>query len=169
MSPSFSTNRALLTITFFVLLIIGAGIGIKIAHSQLLWREAETDLKVVYEALERCENRHGSLPVLAFYPTDPLAGEDSVRFALSRYVIDPSVFVSPGGHSLIRSTGLTYVWNTKYNGRRLGAFDPPQWVLMDIQGVDQAIPKAHRFGYAALFSDGTVRRLDESPFNPEDI
>ena len=83
--------------------------------------------------------------------------------------VDLNVFVSPVGHREIQRTGLTYIWNPNLNRQRLGSLKPPQWVLTDIQALDKGVRKAHRFGYATLFSDGSVRNLDESPFRLQEL
>lgn len=165
MSVRLSTNKCILFL--LVLCVVGAGIayGMYALKQSHTWNQVRQDLENIHKALGSYEHRNGSLPELALYPSDPLSGEDSIRFALSRYMFDPGAFVSPGGHGDIRRTGLTYIWNTELNGGRLSAFDPPVWVLMDIQAVDPNVHPAHSWGYTVLYSDGTVEKAEESPFD----
>ena len=165
MKPRVSTNKVLLLLlTLMVLLGLGT-FGVHFARAHYNWKAVAQDLENIYQALGSYEHRNGSLPELALYPSEPLMGEDSIRFALSRYIIDPNVFVSPLGHQAIRRTGLTYIWNPELNGSRLTAFEDPVWVLMDVQAVDPNVRRAHRSGYAVLYSDGRVERVSDSPFN----
>jgi hypothetical protein len=169
MATKEANNRFIIIGISIAVLVVLMWVGIHLVQNHYNWKRTVDDLERVYDALERYEDRNGSLPILSLYPADPLTGEDSIRFVLARYLVDLNVFVSPVGHREIQRTGLTYIWNPNLNRQRLGSFDSPQWVLTDIQALDADIKKAHRFGYVTLFSDGSVRKLDKSPFRLADF
>lgn len=157
-------NRSIVIGISLLVVVLGVWVSTVALQNRRYWNQTVDDLKQIYAGLERYENRTGSLPILSLYPSDPLTGEDSIRFVLARYLVDLDVFVSPVGRKEIQRMGLTYIWNPALNRQRLASFDTPQWVLTDIQALDHKVKKAHRFGYATLFSDGSVRKLTESPF-----
>lgn len=158
-----SPNRSVMLLLAGVSLLFLMVQAYRSSVRSLRLSRAELGLSHVYEALDRYEARNGVLPVLAFYPEDVFGGADSIRELMSRYLIDGNDLVSPGAHPILRRTGLTYVWNTAFNGKSIPREGDAQWLLIDIQALEPLAPRAHQKGYLCLFSDGTIRLLDSGP------
>jgi len=113
----------------------------------------------IYQALEVYEMSHGAMPRLAFYPEQPLSDIESICVALEAYGLEPETWVCPGSHRVIANTGLSYIWNTRLNGRSLRSFREPQWLLAEIHALAPDVPRPH-LGYCnVLFTDGSIQRV----------
>lgn len=117
------------------------------------------NLTRIFEALEIHEMTHGALPHLAFYPAEPLTDTESICIVLEAYGIDPSTWICPSAPDVMTGTGLTYIWNTRLNGRSLRNLGERQWMLMELHGLDQTLPGPHFRSCNVLFTDGTVERV----------
>ena len=132
-------------------------------------RAAETclaQLKQIYSAIGLYEFDGGRLPSLAFYPEQPRQDPNGIREALKKFGADPRLFLCPGTPALVRDTGLSYVWNVSLNGRSLKDIRDPVWMLVEVNALDEQIPRPHWGRYHILYTDGRVV-LSEAP--PEDL
>lgn len=113
----------------------------------------------IYRALEVYEMSHGTLPRLAFYPEEPNSDLDSMSVTLEAYGLEPSTWICPSSHEIIANTGLSYIWNTRLNGRKLRDAAEPQWLIAEINALSPDVPRPH-LGYCnVLFTDGSVKRV----------
>lgn len=119
----------------------------------------DSNLKKVFRALELYEVDRGSLPTLAYFPSDPQNDADSIVVALESYGADSHICVCPAMHSVLRELGLTYIWNAALSGQHLHRNGPPVWVLVEMTAINSDLPTPHLGHYNVLFSDGTVRRV----------
>ena len=121
------------------------------------------NLNQIYLALELFELNKGYLPTLDFYPTDPMGDDSSIRNAITSYGVKPQHCLCPSSPGIVIQQGLSYVWNTKMNKRKLSDVDEPHWLLMDIQSVHEEVNGPHLGGVHILYTDGSIHRSDEIP------
>ena len=150
----------LLTMCIFAVVGVIYYVLIQISYSV----RCSDQLTRIYQALELFEMDRGSLPQLAYFPDEPLTDPDSIRVVLEEYGVDPQIWVCPTANSLISNLGMSYVWNTKLNGKNLRSFDERQWVLIEINALSPDVPTPHIGYYNVLFTDGTVERIRD-PIN----
>lgn len=151
----------ILTVTVLIALI-ATGIYYYI-HQQMLARECAANLRRIYAALELYEIDRGTLPRLAFFPDDPKQDPDSIVVALTPYGTTPDVYLCPTAPLSHRELGLTYLWNTRLNGRKIPRSSNPEWMMVEINALSDEVPASHVGHYNVLFTDGTVRREKDPP------
>ncbi|HMO52334.1 MAG TPA: hypothetical protein PKE26_14240 [Kiritimatiellia bacterium] len=116
-------------------------------------------LRRIFQALELYEMTHGALPRLAFFPDEPMTDADSLRVVLEAYGLDSEVWICPSSHPAIAQTGMSYVWNTRLNGRNLRDLAERQWMLVEINALSPDVPTPHLGYYNVLYTDGKVERI----------
>jgi len=126
-------------------------------------RECEQHLHQIYLALEWYQAQHGELPHLAMYPAEKYAPDSLIR-CLKDMGFPEELALCPESARLIRERGVSYLWNPRLNGLRLGSV-PRTWMLVEINALEpQTYPKPHFGAYQVLFTDGTVRRTKRPPW-----
>jgi prepilin-type processing-associated H-X9-DG protein len=141
-----------------------------------------SNLRQVGQLLTMYHLDNGHYPKAAFYPKDPLAGNDSIRVLLagkskSSGAALPSrglpgglggriagaagggtgsLFVSNGVPADLQKKGLTYVYNDAIAGKKSIASPSKTWVLIDMTCVSPKVAPPYRGGYNVLFADGRV-------------
>ena len=151
----------ILTATVLIALI-AAGIYYYV-RQQMLARECAAHLRRIYAALELYEIDRGTLPRLAFFPDDPKQDPDSIVVALTPYGTTPDIYICPTAPSPHRELGLTYLWNTRLNGRKIPRASTPEWMLVEINALSDGVPASHMGYYNVLLTDGTVHREKDPP------
>jgi len=122
-------------------------------------KDCEANLKRIYRSLELYEVDRGSLPSLAYFPADPINDPDSLLVALESYGADSRSCVCPALHPVLRDMGLTYIWNSALNGRRIPREGKPVWLLVEMTAINEELPTPHLGHYNVLYSDGSVKRV----------
>ncbi len=140
-----------------------AAVGWHVTRQVMMRKHCKRNLYAIYNALELYEIDRGTLPRLAFFPDRPHTDPDSPLVVLRPYCSDASVFVCPAAPPHYRETGLTYIWNTALNGRKLRGMDPPVWILTELQALSDSVPAPHLGVYNVLYTDGHVRKMRVPP------
>lgn len=144
-------------------LVITVGIVLSVLYYFLVQvrrgKECEANLLKIYRALELYELDRGELPALAYYPDDPKEDPDSLRVVLESYGVDAISSVCPSAPASIAETGLSYIWNSALNGKKMPRSGEPVWLLVDITGLSVDVPAPHLRRYNVLYSDGRVRKV----------
>lgn len=157
------TITKLLALGVCILLVVGIMYLALMASTRTL--TCQENLTRIYQALETYELAHGSLPRLAFLAAEPLSDPESLCVVLESYGLTPEHFICPAAHPLIAETGLTYIWNTRLNGRSMQDFYEKQWMLVEINAIAPDIAGPHFGACNVLFTDGSVERIR----NPADL
>lgn len=124
----------------------------------------EQQLKKIYEYLVLYELDNGGLPKFELYPEDPVENPDSLINRLSQIPgFDPDWLICPSAPAIIKTRGITYLWNTALNQSSLSYRDEVTWVLVDMQALVDKIPGPHFGSYHILYSDGRVERSPTPP------
>lgn len=123
----------------------------------------EAQLESMYLALEFYEMDNGLLPDLAYFPSRPKEGANSLVQVLKPYGLQPESCVCPAAGALLAEQGLTYIWNADMSGKRLGARNNPTWLLIEIQALSARIKRPHFNAVHVLYTDGHIRKLKEIP------
>jgi prepilin-type processing-associated H-X9-DG protein len=147
----------LLALTLAILLVVGVMYLVLVVSTHTL--TCQDNLTRIYQALETYELAHGALPRLAFYPEEPLSDPESICVALEAYGLTPTTFICPSVHHLVARTGLTYIWNTRLNGRSMQDFYEKQWMLVEINAISTEVGCPHFGSCNVLFTDGSVERI----------
>ena len=151
---------------FLVVMLVGGCIAlmsVAVLRSIHAQRACELNLNRIYTALEQYEDEFGALPIMAYYPTDVRLDPESLHKVLEDYGLGLTNCVCPATASILRETGITYVWNTQANGKPLHSLEPPQWILVEMNVLSAKVPAPHRGRYNVLYSDGEVRREAQRP------
>ena len=119
----------------------------------------QANLRTLYRAMEMYEMERGALPKLSFFPDNPTEDLDSLRVVLESHGASGTACLCPSGPASLRELGLTYVWNTQLNGRKIHRGGERTWMLMDIQALSPDVPAPHLRRYHVLYSDGQVDRI----------
>jgi prepilin-type processing-associated H-X9-DG protein/prepilin-type N-terminal cleavage/methylation domain-containing protein len=124
-------------------------------------------------------------PKAAFYPKDPLAGDDSLRVILTGKKVKATpgagrlpgragaalggggdgTWICPGLPEGLQKKGLSFVYNDTIGGKRRVTAPSRTWVLIELSCVSKKAPMPHPAGYNILFADGhviTSRKLPKS-------
>jgi prepilin-type processing-associated H-X9-DG protein len=121
--------------------------------------ECADHLRRIYHAMEMYETDRGTLPHLAFFPDNPEEDPDSLRTVLESYGVDGNVAACPAVADVLAELGLTYVWNTELNGRKLPGEGQRTWMLVDLNALSPDVPAPHMGRYNVLYTDGKVERV----------
>lgn len=158
MSPPAAIHfRRLLILALGILAMLGVLMLGMITANQAV--HCSYNLKRIYQALDLYEMHNGSLPVMAFYPSEPFSDPASIRVVLETYGPDERTWTCPAIHTLIKQTGLSYVWNTDLNGASLRNNSGRKWMLVELNALSREVDRPH-FGYCnVLFTDGSVERI----------
>jgi prepilin-type processing-associated H-X9-DG protein len=131
-------------------------------QSEANLQKCQGSLKHLYQLLRKYETAHGSLPKAAFYPDQPLTGEDSLYVQLGEEA-RPFLLCPSAGPDFAKLGWPNYIWNDALGGQKLAAIAKPEetWLLMDFVAPHEWLVSAgyagHRGGVNVLFADGTVR------------
>ena len=126
-------------------------------------RACEQNLRSLYAAFELYELDKGRIPTLAFYPTSPSDGKDSLMVVLRPYGVRPEFCVCPKSPTIVKINGLSYIWNVALNNLPLPDKEGTVWMLMEIQALSEKIPGPHLNGYQILYTDGHIERSRTIP------
>jgi len=122
------------------------------------------NLEKIYEYLTLYERDNGRLPTFELYPEDPEGNLESLSNRLGEFSnFDPEWLICPASPELLKSHGITYLWNTALNQSSLSYRDEITWVLVDIQALVDDVPGPHFGTYHILYSDGRVERSASPP------
>jgi len=121
------------------------------------------NLRSVYDAVRRYDEKRASLPDLAFFPSDVRRDLDSLLVVLEPHGLREAQCVCPSADRVLAETGITYVWNVSLNGRSLSSLEIPVWMMVEINALSASVPATHRGGYHVLYSDGRVEREINPP------
>jgi hypothetical protein len=151
----------------FILLMLGSllwllnRLNVELGHADT----CEKQLKEIYEVLNRYEQQHGRLPALEMFPGNPEESESSLLQVLASFGVAPETAVCPACHPVLREHGLTYLWNPALNhgSIRDDSKAEPQWMLVDMQALDDRIRGPHFGSYHILYTDGRVERSARPP------
>lgn len=149
-----------------------------------------SNLRQIGQMLVMYQMDNKSYPKAAFYPTDPLNGDDSIRVILAgkggKAEVKSSgggvggiagralgaagggndvgsMFVSAALPAPLQEKGLTYVYNDAIAGKRSIANPSATWVLIDMTCVSAEVPPPYRNGYNVLMADGRVITTKKLP------
>ena len=155
-------GRIISVALLFVMLAAGiaGSFYVMTAHSKER-KACDANLKKIYHALELYEVDRGSMPSLAYFPTDPQADADSLSVVLESYGADARACVCPAMHAVLREMGLTYIWNSSLNGKRIPRGGDPVWLLVEMSAISEDLPAPHLGHFNVLFSDGSVRHISD--------
>ncbi len=128
-------------------------------HALRMSFECQANLRTLYRALELYEMERGSLPKLAFYPDEPTEDTDSLRVVLEPFGATGAAARCPCAPANLKEVGLSYIWNTRLNGRKMPKGEEREWMLVEVQALSSDVPAPHWGAYHALFSDGKVERI----------
>ncbi len=159
-------RNGLTLVEILVVLMLAAAVVAVIgffARQQMLRKHCAANLRAIYAALEMHEIERGTLPRLAFYPDDPKQDGDSPLVVLRPYRAGTDVYVCPSAPSSLAAAGLTYVWNVRLNGKKLRGPGPPEWMLVEMNALSDAVPPPHLGRYNILYTDGRVVASKEPP------
>lgn len=157
------TVTKLAALTVAILTVVAMIYFVLIASAKTL--ACQENLNRIYQSLEMYELAHGSLPRLAFYAEEPLSDPESICVALESYGLTPETFICPSAHALVAETGLTYIWNTRLNGRSMQEFYEKQWMLVEIEAISSEVSGPHFGSCQVLYTDGSIERAR----NPADV
>lgn len=158
--PAFSPLRLLLLSVFLVLVALAIYVRQGLLTMDV---QCEENLRSVFGALDRYENEWGRLPELAFFPEHLEESRDSLLNVLRRYGVTDLHCICPAMPANVQRSGITYVWNTRLNGRQRAALESPTWMLVEISALNPELPRPHAGGYQVLYTDGSVRRSPAPP------
>jgi len=157
-SPSHrNTITKLVILASLILLLVGVMYLVLIASSKTL--ACRENLARIYQSLEMYELAHGSLPRLAFFAEEPRSDSESICVVLESYGLSPETFVCPSAHPLVAKTGLSYIWNTRLNGRSMQDFYEKQWMLVEIEAISLDVNFPHFGACQVLYTDGSIERM----------
>ena len=157
-------RRTTVRIGLGIALAAGAGgVVVSLARSAREERQCIENLQSVYDAVHRYDEKHASLPDLAFFPGDVRRDLDSLLVVLEPHGLREPQCVCPGADPVLAETGITYVWNVSLNGRRLSSLEIPVWMMVEINVLSPSVPATHRGGYHVLYTDGRVEREVNPP------
>lgn len=145
-----------------LLVLLGAG-GYTILLAEMGARQCIQNLRHIYLALELYELDHGTLPHMAFYPDDAWHSPDSMLVVLDPYAITSEIGICPGSHDIVRTHGLSYIWNANLNGRKLHEQDPETWVVTKLSALSDQVPAPHLGRYITLYANGHIARSRRPP------
>lgn len=158
--PASRSGRVLLKVLALIAVCLVALAVIYYVLIQVARGKACADhLRTIYHALEMYETDRGTLPQLAFFPDSPEEDPDSLRTVLESYGVDGNVALCPAVHRSLSDLGLTYVWNTRLNGKKLPGPDARTWMLVELNALSPEVPAPHLGRYNVLYTDGKVERV----------
>ena len=149
------------------------------------------NLRQIGQMLMMYQMDNRAYPKAAFYPKDPLNGDDSIRVILAGKGGSANVkstggsglgglagriggasgggvggmFVASAMPAALQEKGLTYVYNDAIAGKKNIANPSKTWVLIDMTCVSPDVAPPYRNGYNVLMADGrviTTKRLPDS-------
>jgi prepilin-type processing-associated H-X9-DG protein len=126
-------------------------------------QQCERNMARIYLALEMYEIDRGTLPALAFFPNDPQHDSDSLPVALKKYGVSGEMCICPALPPVLRELGITYVWNTRMNGKKLHEPGVRDWMLVEVNALSDQIGPPHLGQYNVLYTDGRVERTPRLP------
>jgi hypothetical protein len=152
--------QSLMMLLTIALLVAGSYF---VLRQQAMARQCQDNLRVIYMALEMYEIERGHLPNLSFFPDNPADDNDSLMVELGRFGVTPRSCVCPATPAPHRELGLTYIWNTKVNGKQLQAPGERTWLLVELGALSDELPAPHFGCYHVLYSDGKIERSRVAP------
>lgn len=126
--------------------------------------QCEEQLKKIYQYLSLYERENGRLPSFELYPEELRENQESLLNRLGTLPgFDSDWLVCPGAPAILKSQGITYLWNTSLNQSSLTLRKEITWVLVDMQALDDQVAGPHFGHYHILYTDGRVERSASPP------
>jgi len=126
-------------------------------------RFCKENLSKIYSALEQYEADHGRLPAIAFFPEDVLADSESLCRVLETYGISPTNCICRATAIPLRETGITYLWNSSVNRAPFYDLAPTDWLVTEVNAMNDAVPAPHNGEYHVLYANGEIREQEIPP------
>lgn len=154
--------RWLVLLAVVALLIVGALAARFFLEDLRCERLCREHLSQIYMALELYQAERGALPDLAMFPQNRYHANSLARF-LREQGFSEELAQCPASGYWLSKYGVSYVWNTALNGKRLGSMDRT-WMLVEIHALDpEHYPRPHFGFYHVLYTDGSIQRVKKSP------
>lgn len=118
-----------------------------------------SNLRSVGQLFMMYHMENGHYPKAAFYPDNPLQGDDSISVILDRKRQKNSardIWMCPSLPDKLQEKGLGFVYNDSIAGKSRIGNPAKKWVLIEINCVSPDVPAPHPDGYNILFADGRV-------------
>jgi hypothetical protein len=126
-------------------------------------RSCKANLSKIYTALEQYEADYGRLPAMAYFPEDVLADSESLCRVLQPYGISPTNCVCRSTALPLRATGITYLWNTTASRTPFYELAPTDWLVTEINAMNDSVPAPHDGVYHVLYANGEIREQETPP------
>ncbi len=155
------TRRFSLTEILAVAAIITSIPGAQYAKVKEKGYEAEcfSNLRQIGILMTAFNLENGHYPKAAFYPDDPLRGEDSISVILHgkrKATRARDVWICPALPDALKKKGLGFVYNDDLAGKRNVRNPSKKWMMIEINCVSRDVPAPHPNGYNILFADGHI-------------
>ena len=121
-------------------------------------RGCRENLEALYQAIIRIEQDAGSLPLIALYPDSVQDDRNSLLAHLSQHGITPERCICRATSGTLQNTGITYIWNSQLNQKRLANVEPPRWMITEINALDPRVPAPHGLSYLVLYTNGRIEK-----------
>jgi len=157
----FTATELLVVTTLLSSIPVTSFIGVK---NKALQSQCASNLRQIGLAVNMFVMSEGKYPDAVFYPKDPLKDSRSIVVILRPYGLRGKIFICPTAPPVLKSKGLTYLWNDALSGKapyRLGNTSQT-WMMVDITAVDERV-SSHLGGYNILYADGHVSWSSNPP------
>ncbi len=157
----FTATEILLVTTILSSIPATSFIGVKNKALQL---QCANNLTQIGQAVTMFVASEGKYPDAKFFPKNPLKDPRSIVVILKPYGLRGKVFICPTAPPILKSKGLTYLWNDQLSGKYPSRVRNTSntWMMTDITAVDNRI-SSHSGGYNILYADGHVSWSSKSP------
>ena len=129
-------------------------------------RSCKANLSKIYTALEQYEADVGRLPAIDYFPEDVLADAESLCRVLQPYGISPTNCICQATALPLRVTGITYLWNSTVSRTPFYDLAPTDWLITEVNAMNDAVPAPHNGAYHVLYANGEIR---EQPLPPDHL
>ncbi len=122
-------------------------------------------LKQVHQALVMFDMDHDGLPTALLFPRKEYKSRDpqSLANVLKPYLGGGGVLLCTGAGPELKDYGISYAWNSNYNGQSLEGLANPGQVPLLVDANALIGKPAHRDGWNVLFADGIVKFTNQRP------
>lgn len=133
------------------------------AQEKATQTECINNLSNIGKMVQLHEMEYEEMPRAAFYPANPLDGENSLRVILREQGDTSRIMTCPAMPNALLEKGLSFVYNDDLAGAREPANPEKKWLLTEFTCVSSEAPKPHPGGWNFLFADGHVATHDVLP------